>query len=172
MDLPNRPAAWHVDDDTHPGLARIERYHWLNTVVGVVDDVWHLTPEEQFHTIRVVRALLDQLNVPERGAPSVVPASLALEVDGGFYNLRLNAEFDSGAPRPVRAVAAGDFTLPVEVWVNSLSSLFTSAYPDLDPLERVLLNRTFMELLQSLGAERRSPSHVPEDVARAAREAL
>jgi len=161
-----------MSDTTRHTLPPIERHHWLNTVVGLIDSVWHLTPEEQYQTIRVVRALLERLAVPERGAPREIPASLALEVDGAYYNTQLNSTYDSGAPRPIRRVERTDYTLPVEVWCSSLTSLFTTAYPDLDPIERVLLTKTFLDLLTSLGADERSPSHIPEDVARVARESL
>lgn len=153
-----------------PVLPPIERHHWINTVVGIIDSVWHLTPEEQFHTIRVVKALLEHLSIPERGEPREVPAPLALEVDGGFYNLQLNSTQDSGIARPVRAPGPRDYNLPMEVWCQSLVNLFTTAYPDLEPLERLYLTKGFLDLLASLGAPHRAPAYVPEDVSRAARD--
>lgn len=150
-------------------LPAVERHHWVNTVVGFIDSVWNLSAEELAPTIRVVRALLERLNVPERGEPAEIPAVLALEVDGGFYNAQLNAVYDSGQARPVRQLGPRDIQYPVEVWCASLTNIFTAAYPDLDPIERVYLTKAFLELLTSLGIPTRAPVYIPEDVARAAR---
>lgn len=163
---PARPETGSMFADSH--LAPVQRHHWINTIVGLIDSVWSLTPEELYPTIRVVNGLLDQIAIPDRGAPSEVPAPLALEVDGGFYSLQLNAPYDSGVPRPVRAVTADDLQYPIEIWCSSFTHLFTAAYPDLDPIERVYLTKGFLDLLASLGIPERAPFYIPEDVARTA----
>lgn len=150
-------------------LTPVERHHWVNTVVGFIDSVWNLTPEELAPTIRIVRALLERLDIPGRGEPVDIPAPLALEVDGGFYATQLNAVYDSGVLRPVRKIGPRDIQYPIEVWCASLTRLFTGAYPDLDPIERVYLTKGFLDLLTSLGIPERAPVYIPEDVARAAR---
>lgn len=149
---------------------RIERHHWLNTIVGVIDAAWNLTAEEQFHAIRIVSGVLQQMLIPDRGEPREVPIPLALEVGGGFYSAQLTSTLDSGIERSVRPLRAGDQTVPLDVWRDALVGLVTTSYPDLEPLERVWLTRAFDDLLAALGVTERAPVFLPEDVVRLARE--
>jgi hypothetical protein len=165
----DRAAGDWTDFEELDALPPVDRHHWVNTVVGFIDSVWNLTPEELAPAIRVVRALLERLDVPGRGEPVEIPAPLALEVDGGFYATQINAVYDSGLLRPVRKLGPRDIQYPIEVWCASLTSMFTKAYPGLDPIERVYLTKAFLDLLTSLGVPDRAPVYIPEDVARAAR---
>jgi hypothetical protein len=146
-----------------------ERHHWLNTVVGILDATWHLTEEEQLAAIHIVGELLDFLNIPERGEPAELPISLVMEIDGGYYTDQLFSHYDSGAARPVRATAAGDVNVAPEVWRTALVNLFTTAYPDLDPVERMGITKIIGDLLAALGVTYRAPSHIPDEVVRVAR---
>lgn len=150
-------------------LAYVSRHHWVNTLLGIIDSVWHLSPEEFTVASDTLNRLLAQLHVPERGAPTIIPAPLAMEVDGGFYATQLHSPYDSNAPRPVRESGVRDMTLPVDVWVSSLVSLISTAY-DIAPLERLYATKTFTDLLSALGADTRVPVYIPDDVARAARD--
>lgn len=153
----------------HPHLARVSRHHWLNTILGIVDSVWHLSPEELTYASREVNRVLAQLHIPERGEPHTIPAPLAMEVDGGFYALQLNSPYDSNEPRPIRKVATRDMVLPLDIWVASLMNLITTAYP-IQPVERLYAAKVFTDLLTTLGTETRAPVYIPDDVARAARD--
>lgn len=147
----------------------IERHHWVNTVVGVIDSAWHLTPEEQLQCIRIVGSILDVLAIPDRGPARQIPAALALEVDGGFYAAQIHSPHDSGHDRPVRHRDEATVEMPFEAWRVGLVELFTSAYPDLDLAETVWLSRKIGEVLAAIGVSDRAPVFVPEDVARHAR---
>lgn len=148
-------------------LEHVSRHHWLNTLLGIVDSVWNLSPEELVYASQQITQMLVTINIPERGTPHIIPAPLALEVDGGFYALQLDAPYDSNEPRPVRQLENRDISLPVDVWVSSLVSLVTTAYT-LEPIERLYLVKGFTELLADLGTEKRAPVYVPEDVVRVA----
>lgn len=144
----------------------IERHHWINTVVGVIDAAWHLTDEEQFDVIRIVSTVVRQLNIPERGEPAELPVPLVLEVGAGFYANQITSTLDSGIARPIRALHTGDQTVPVEIWAQSIVSLFTTAYPDLDGVERMYLTKSFVDLLAAIGVAERAPVFLPADVVR------
>lgn len=144
----------------------VERGHWLNTIVGVIDGAWNLSPEEQVAVIRIVIAALDAVSIPDRGQPSQIPAALALEVESGFYAVQLDATLGN---RPVRALQPGDQNYPVDVWAQAMVSMITSAYTDLPGEERLYLMKVFTDLFTSLGATQRSPVFLPSDVIRAAK---
>jgi hypothetical protein len=109
------------------------------------------------------------LNTAERGEPAELPISLVMEIDGGYYTDQLFSHYDSGAARPVRATAAGDVNVAPEVWRTALVNLFTTAYPDLDPVERMGITKIIGDLLAALGVTYRAPSHIPDEVVRVAR---
>ncbi len=145
-------------------MTRIERHHWLNTVVGILDAAFYLSEEEQAQVIRIIRQLLVDLRIPERGAPREVPAPLSLEVHASFYTTTLAQPRQSGAPRPVRAATSNDLTVSIEAWRDALLGLITVAYPDLEPLERLEVARTLHDLLAALGVPARAAAFFPSEV--------
>lgn len=144
-----------------------QRHHWLNTIVGTLDAAFYLTDEEQFVTIDIVRRLLEALNIPDRSTPSRLPAAVALEAASGFYTNGLYGPRESGLERPVRPANGGDIVVSVETWCQALMSMILSAYPDLEPLERVIATKVFSDLLAGIGLPHRAAAFFPDDVVRA-----
>lgn len=144
-----------------------ERHHWLNTVVGLLDAAFRLTDEEQFFTIDIVARLLDSLDVPFRSEPEELPAAVLLEVTSSMFTVQLSAPRDSGVVRPVRSVVAGDMVVSVEAWRNALLGLVTTAYPDLDPTERMVAAKVLDDLLVAIGVPHRAAVFFPDEVVRA-----
>lgn len=148
---------------------RVERHHWLNTIVGLLDQAFHLTEDEQVHVIRIVADFLDQLAIPERGEPQSLPAPVVLELTAGYYTTQMSGPRSSGLIRPVRRTHSGDIVVPLETWRESLLALVTVAYPDLDPAERLIASKTMTDLLAAIGLPERAASFFPDDVVRTAK---
>jgi hypothetical protein len=147
----------------------VERHHWVNTVVGLLDAVWHLSLEERVWSSRIVGGVLDELRIPERGPAAQIPAHLAYEVEVGRYGRLVNGDLDSGVEHRPRPATPSDHPVPFDVWRQTFVSLFTTAYPDLDGVERVFLTKVFGELLTAIGVGPRAAQFVPDDVVRIAR---
>lgn len=145
----------------------VERRHWLNTFVGILDGAFFLSEVEQLQVIGYVRRLLETLRIPERGVPRVVPAPVALEATSKFYTVALAGPRVSGWDRRIRPAAASDMVVSVEAWRDALLGLLTTAYPDLLPEEKLVAGTVFTELLLGLGVPQRAASFFPEEVVRA-----
>lgn len=148
-------------------VTNVERSTWINTIAGMLDQAFSLTDEEFFFCSQVVRQLLGALRIPERGAPSAMPAALALEAKGGMYSLQVHGSRDAGVQRPVRATAAGDVVVTLEAWRQALLNLICSAYTDLTEVEVLTAAKTFDDLLIGIGVPQRAAAYVPSDVVRA-----
>jgi hypothetical protein len=147
-----------------------QRHHWVNTLTGVIDSAFSLSGEEQYFVASIIGRLLDQLNVPDRGAPTALPAAVSLEVHAGFYTTQLDARSD-GSGRGPRRSAPGEVCVAVEDWRDALVGLLCTAYPELAPTERLLLTKHFDDLLVALGLPDRGATHLPSDVVNAYRDA-
>jgi hypothetical protein len=145
----------------------LERHHWLNTLVGMIDGAFHLTDEEQYFTIDIVRRLLDALGIPGRSVPRQIPAAVALEVAAGHYTEQIRSGRDAQLTRLVREATERDLVVSIEAWSQALVSLLLSAYPDLHPMERVVITKVFADLLAALGLPDRVATHFPDSVIRA-----
>lgn len=108
-----------------------ERHHWINTVVGLLDQAFNLTDDEQVFAIGFVDKLLDFIQVPDRGDPVALPIPVVLEVSAQVYTTQLDSARGLDLVRPVRAVRQGDVQVSVETWVEALLSLVLTAYPEL-----------------------------------------
>jgi hypothetical protein len=146
----------------------VERHHWVNTTLGMIDATWHLTDAEKVQVAAIIARVLDVLDIPGRGQPTVIPMPLMMEASAGFYSMQVNTTAQAASIRPIRAIVDGDLTFPPDVWRASITTLFTSAYPDLEPLERVFLDSTIGDLLDAIGVDTRAAQFVSEDVARVA----
>lgn len=144
-----------------------ERHHWLNTIVGLLDAAFRLTDEEQFFTFDIVARLLDSLDIPFRSEPDELPSAVLLEVSSSMFSVQLSSPRDSGLARPVRQVSHGDMVVSVEAWRNALLGLLTTAYPDLDPTERMVAAKVFDDLLVAIGVPHRAAVFFPDEVVRA-----
>lgn len=149
---------------------RAERHHWLNTIVGILDQAFHLTDEEQFHVIGIVSRLLASLDVPDRATPRTLPVPVVLEITSSFYTQQLSGPRRSGVVRPVRAASGDDIVVSLETWRESLLALLTAAYPDLVALERLVASKVLTDMLAAIGVPERAAAFFPDDVVRLARE--
>lgn len=147
-------------------MSGVERHHWLNTFLGILDSAFNLTEVEQAHLISILRDLLAALQIPERGDPVELPATLALEVTSGFHTIALAGPRDAGVDRPVRAAGPGDLVVSVEAWRDALLGLLEVAYPDLPPAERLLASKVLGDCLVGIGVPQRAAAFLPEDVIR------
>lgn len=145
---------------------RVERHHWLNTFIGILDAAFHLTEIEQAQLIVILRDLLVAVRIPERGNPEEMPAALALEVTSNFFTISIAGPRDSGVARPVRAVGQGDVAVSLETWRTALVGMLTVAYPDMLPAERLLVDRVFTDVLAGIGVPQRAAEFLPGDVVR------
>lgn len=140
------------------------RQVWSNTIVGILDAAFHLSEEELFFTAEQVRQLLSGLRIPQRGTPTSLPASVALEAAAGLFSQQMHGPRDAGLHRPVRAVSPADVVVTLEAWREALMGLFVAAYPTLDPYERLGATKILDELLVGLGIPYRAAAHVPAEV--------
>lgn len=147
-----------------------ERHHWINTIVGLLDQAFNLTDDEQVFAIGFVDKLLDMLQVPDRGDPAALPIPVVLEVSAQVYTTQLSSTRELDVVRPVRAVQPGDVQVSTETWVEALLSLIMSAYPDLSPTERLLTAKSFRDLLDAIGVPDRAATFLPDDVVRISRD--
>jgi hypothetical protein len=150
----------------------VERYHWVNTMLGMLDGAFHLTEEEQAPTLQILRGLMDALDIPNRKVPESVPAGVALEADASIYTEVLAGTRAAGVNRPIRAAVDSDPFVPLETWVQALVAMLTSAYPDLNPVERVKAMTVFTELLVAIGVPDRAVYCYPDEVVRAYQDTL
>ena len=157
-------------DSETPGSGRgkVARHHWLNTIVGTLDSALVLDGEEQVFVITTVSKLLDDLNIPKRlPCPSFLRADLALEVESGYFSTSaLGAQSDL---QPRRQLNGTDVAVSLDAWRTSLVGLFTSAYPDMAPSEKVHCDSQITYILEALGVPERLARFLPDDVMRAYR---
>jgi hypothetical protein len=150
--------------------ARAERYHWLNTIVGILDQAFHLSDEEQIHVLDIVNRLLAKLDIPDRSDPLVIPAPLALEISSGIYSTLLSGPRESGFAHPPRLTNHADIVVSVQAWSESLLSMLITAYPSISPVDRMVTAKIFSDLLDAIGVPDRAATFFPDDVVRVARE--
>ncbi len=146
---------------------RPERYHWLNTIVGILDQAYHLTDVEQVNVVTLVNNLLAHLNIPDRADPTVVPALVAIEMSAGTYASLLSGPRLSDV-HPVRLADEDDIVVSVEAWSETLVTMITTAYPDIDAPTRMIMHKVFADILDALGVPDRAATFFPEDVVRSA----
>lgn len=145
----------------------VQRHHWLNAIVGYLDDAFALTEAEKLTAVAMLSDLLDFLQIPERGEPSARPPMLDAELAGQLYSRRLLTERPS---RPSRPVQAGDHVVPAQAWRNTIAAALQTGYPDLGPLDRIAIARTLDPLLEALGVPNRACRFLPHDTVIAARD--
>jgi hypothetical protein len=152
---------------TETTIMRIERHHWVNTYLGILDSVFFLSEEEQYHTIKILTSLLEAIKVPERGFPVLIPASVAVEAKSSFYSISLDARQKSAFVRHPRLIEGDDIMVSIDAWRDSLLNMLVTAYPDFQTEEKILAAKVFTELLVALGLPNRAAAYFPDDVVRA-----
>lgn len=150
----------------------VGRHDWVNAILGMLDGAFHLTVEEQAPTLSILKSLMDALDIPGRRDPESVPAGVALEADAGVYSAVLASERATGILRPIRAADDYDPFVPLETWVQALVTMLTSAYPELNGVERVKAMKVFTELLVAIGVPDRAVYYYPDEVLRAYQDTL
>jgi hypothetical protein len=149
-------------------LPSAKRYHWLNTIVGVLDGAFYLTVEEQFAVAHIIGKLLDALRIPDRSVPAHLPMPVVQEMFASYYSIQL--EETTKSFRPVRPITSADCVSSIEAWRSALEDMVTTAYPDLSTEERMLLAKVLNDLLAAIGVPNRAPAYFPDAVLKAHRE--
>jgi hypothetical protein len=144
----------------------IERHHWINTIVGTLDQAFHLTDEEQFYAIDIINRLLASLDIPDRSLPEVLPTPIVLEMASAIYSTQLAGPRISGIIRPIRHSTTTDIVVSIEAWVEALLAMITTAYPDMTPNERFVSAKVLTDLLDAIGVPDRAALFYPDDVVR------
>lgn len=143
------------------------RHHWVATITGILDSAFNLTDTEQYEVSRIVNKLFETLNIPDRGEPSAIPMQVVQEMYAGVYSEQLGA---ANRVRPVRRATTNDCVAPLEAWRNALETMVTTAYPDLDSVDRVLLVKIVDDLLKAIGVPARAAVFLPDSVIAAVRD--
>lgn len=158
-----------ADSDTlESGRGVVARHHWLNTIVGTLDSALVLDDEEKVFVITKVNQLLIDLDIPKRlPHPSFLRADLALEVESGHFSA--SSQIAQSEMQPRRAPNDTDVVVSLDAWRNSLVGLFTSAYPTMEPSEKVHCDSQVTCILEALGVPGRLARFLPDDVQRAYR---
>lgn len=146
-----------------------ERHHWLNTILGLLDSTFSLTPMEEPPTIRAIQNLLSELNIPDRADAPSLPAAVALEVTSSHFTIQFSSPRRADLMRPPRRTSPSDIPVSLETWRQGFVSLITSAY-DLSAMELLLTATVFNDILTELGVPNRAASYYPEEVLRAYQE--
>lgn len=159
-------APYLIGSDTGRMNQLVERHHWINTIVGTLDQAFYLTDEEQFYCIDIVSRLLKSLDIPDRSEPTVLPTPVVLEMTSAIYSTQLAGPRVSGVIRPIRATVSTDIVVSIEAWVQALLAMLTTAYPDLDPTERMVTAKVLTDLLDAIGVPDRAAMFYPDNVVR------
>jgi hypothetical protein len=146
-------------------MDKIERYHWVNMYLGILDGAFTLTEEEQHDIIKEIKLLLDRLNIPKRSNPIEIPSALALEVRASFYTNLLNKNIKRG--NEANLDQENILKVSIEAWRDPFLNWLILAYPDLDGEERIIAANTFEKLLKNLRLPNRVPYYLPDDVIKA-----
>jgi len=144
----------------------IERHHWVNAFVGILDQAFYLNEEEQVCVIEIVDRLFTSLQIPLRGESSDLPMPVALEAADGFYSRQMEGPRSSGIVRPARPASSDDIVVSVEAWQEALLEMIVVAYPNLSPVERLTAAKIVTDLLIAVGVPNRNAVYYPADVVR------
>lgn len=143
---------------------KIQRHHWLNTIVGLLDSAFYLSDEEQFLVTGIINKMLIELKIPERKVALELPPPVALEYRASFYTDLLAGPRKNGRVRHVREVVKSDIVVAPDSWQQAFLDMILVSYPDLDPYERIFAAKTLNDLLLAIGVPTRAASFYPEFV--------
>lgn len=149
---------------------QIERRHWLNTIVGILDAAFYLTYDEQTSVTTIVSGLLRKLDIPERGVAAVIPMNVAAEAFSNHYSESIAGSVQLAGVRQARRATPDMCNVSLEAWRAALENMFTSAYPDLSATERIFLAKMLTDLLKAIGVPYRASSFFPDAVIKMHRE--
>lgn len=150
-----------VYNDFNQSLVWPERYQWLSSLIGMLDDAFVLTLGEQAALAELMGSCLDQLGIPDRGAPTRIPASVYAEYETRHWSQKVIDR--SGDNEPTFA-AGQDVTPSLESWRTYFVEHITAAYPDMGAHEHGFVNLMFHRLLAALGVPDRKPEKIPARV--------
>lgn len=148
-----------LDDMPDETGQKVERHHWVNTILGTLSTAFRLTDVEEYNILLRVGRLLDILRIPDRGPVTTMRADLATEVVSGYFSDITNpwTNPSSGedilpeADSSIRAAAKTDIRVPLASWLTALTGLFTSSYSDFTIEELADLRRELTYILEGLG---------------------
>jgi hypothetical protein len=147
-----------------------ERYHWLYTIVGLLDQAFHLDDADQLMVIETTNNLLDRLDIPGRSDPQAIPAPLALELTSSYYSRSINSARNTTFVYPSRVTNDSDIVVSVTAWCDMMLALLLTSYPDITPIERLVIVKVFSTVLDALGVPDRAASFYPDEILRVALE--
>jgi hypothetical protein len=148
----------------------IERHHWVNTLVGMLNIAFILSKTEELTITQIINQLLLSLNIPDRLSAVGLPAAVALEAEHQVYSKTLSNFDDTPLNRVARTCTEGEMVVSLESWSQALASMINSTYPDLEPLDRLRVLLVFREILSSLGVPARVARAFPDEVIKAYQE--
>ena len=139
---------------------KVERHHWVNTILGTLSTAFSLTDKEEYNILLRVGRLLDLLRIPERGPIATMRADLATEVVSGYFTDITNPWRNPDAisddaldetNSSIRIAAKTDIHVPLRLWLTALTGLFTTSYSDFSPGELEDIRRELTYILEGLG---------------------
>lgn len=145
-------------------MRKVKRHHWLNTIVGILDSAFNLSPMEQIGTLDVVNKILKKVNIPDRSLPSNLPAPVSFEAESGIFSAQLSNARNISKSYESHPVTGSDMVISAEAWRDALVGLIITSYPDLTADEKLFLNIGFTDLLDSLGIPERKAYFFPQTV--------
>ena len=148
----------------------IQRHHWVNTIVGILDGAFYLTYDEQTSVSTIVTGLFRKLNIPERGRVHTIPLNVSAEVLSGHYSEALAGSRALKGARIPKRTTPEMCNVSVEAWRAALETMIISAYPDLMPAERIFLAKVLTDLLKAIGVPYRASAFFPDAVIKMHRE--
>lgn len=145
-------------------MQRVKRHHWLNTIVGIIDSAFRLSPMEQMGTLDVVNKILKATRIPDRAVAQTLPAPLSFEIASGIFSNQLATARNLNQNYDSIPVGSGDMVISAEAWRDALVGLILTSYPDLTADEKLYINVGFTNLLESLGIPQRRAYFFPQTV--------
>lgn len=145
-------------------MEKVKRHHWLNTIVGIIDSAFHLSPMEQMGTLDIVNKILKATRIPERSLALTLPAPLSFEISSGIFSTQLATARNLNQNYNSEPVSNGDMVISAEAWRDALAGLLFTSYADLTSDEKLYINVAFTNLLESLGIPERRAYFFPQTV--------
>ena len=133
-------------------------------MVGILDQAFYLSEEEQACVFEVVDRLFSSLQIPARGPAVDLPMPVVLETSADFYSKQMAGPHTSGIVRPARPASSDDIVVSVDAWQEAMLEMIVVAYPALAPVERLTAAKVLTDLLVAIGVPARAAAFYPAGV--------